>query len=68
MVKIFRTNNMVTPYQKNRDMFLCSLYINIKKLLQAWFITAGYVCYNQNSVVSHPSVTLSLPVHADYGA
>ena len=53
---------------KKRNMFLCSLQINIKKAIQAWFSTAGYMCFNQTRVVSHTAVTLYLPGHADYGA
>ena len=37
-------------------MFLCSLQINIKKALQVWFITQGYVCYTQTRVFYHTDV------------
>ena len=45
-----------TMPKKARNMFLCSLQIDIKKARQARFSTAGYVCSTETKVVSHPAV------------
>ena len=47
-----------TVPKKARDMFLCSLQINIKKSRQAWLSNAGYMCYTQTRVISHPAVAV----------
>ena len=53
------TNNMVTPCQKSaRHVFIFSTD-QYKKVAQAQFSTAGYVCSTETRVVSHPAVALS---------
>ena len=45
-----------TVPEKARDMFLCSLQINITKARQMPFSTAGYVCSTQTRVIFNPAV------------
>ena len=47
------TNNVP---EKARNMFLCSLQINIKKARQMQFSTAGYVCSTQTRAVFNAAV------------
>ena len=45
-----------TVLEKARDMFLCSLQINILKARQMRFSTVGYMCSTQTIGIFNPDV------------